>query len=149
MRVERRRATRVVFRDGHLPPAARVRPGSEVIVVDLSSTGALVEGHGRLRPGGRCELTLALSSGDVTVRARVARCFVHRLERTAPVRYRAAVTFETLIDLSPRWQRLTGYAGVAVELRSSESGVAATRTAPVADHDTQDSPYFPRGSSRR
>ena len=42
MRGERRRANRVSFRDGHLPPAARVRPGSEVIVVDLSETNAAV-----------------------------------------------------------------------------------------------------------
>lgn len=149
MRVERRRATRVAFKDGHLPPAARVRPGSEVIVVDLSSTGALLEGHGRLRPGGRCEVTLALASGDVTVRGRVARCFVARLERSAPVRYRTAVAFETLIDLSPRWQPVTGYHTSTIEPRTSPGGVADTRAASVTGYDRSQTRDFPRSSSRR
>src|SRR5262245_58870149 len=149
MRGERRRATRVVFRDGHLPPAARVRPGAEVIVVDLSSTGALLEGHGRLRPGGRCELTLALASGDVTVRGRVARCFVARLERSAPVRYRTAVAFETLIDLSPRWQPVTGYQPPITEPRTPPGGVADTRASSSARPDKSHTLDFPHGSSRR
>jgi hypothetical protein len=149
MRGERRRAARVVFRDGHLPPAARVRPGAEVIVVDLSSTGALLEGHGRLRPGGRCELTLALASGDVTVRARVARCFVARLERTAPVRYRTAVTFETLIDLSPRWQLATGYGGGAFDPRTRPAGVADTHGASDGCLPRSASAAFSNDPSRR
>ena len=146
---ERRRATRVIFRDGHLPPAARVRPGSEVIVVDLSSTGALLEGHSRLRPGGRCELTLALASGDITVRARVARCFVARLERAAAVRYRTAVAFESLIDLSPRWQLVTGYQMLATEAATASGGVADTHASRPGSHTHSDLQDFSRDSSRR
>jgi hypothetical protein len=97
----------VAFRDGHLPPRARIHPGSEVIVVDLSSTGALVEGQSRFRPGGRCELALCFGAGNLTVRARVARCFVARLERAAPVRYRAAIAFETIVDV-PQWVECGG-----------------------------------------
>ncbi len=103
MHVDRRRATRVEFRNGHLPPAARVRPGCDVIVVDLSTTGALVEGQWRFRPGSRCELALAFASGDVLVRAKVARCFVARLGRLTPVRYRAALAFEVFADVEAHW----------------------------------------------
>jgi hypothetical protein len=149
MRGERRRASRVVFRDGHLPPAARVRPGSEVIVVDLSSTGALLEGHSRLRPGGRCELTLALASGDITVRARVARCFVARLERGAAVRYRTAVAFERLIDLSPRWQQVTGYQTYAPLAATAPSGVADTHARRSGSHNSTDLQDFSSDSIRR
>ena len=99
MHGDRRSASRVAFRNGHLPPAARVRPGCDVIVVDLSTTGALVEGQWRFRPGSRCELALNFASGDVMVRARVARCFVARLGRLTPVRYRAALAFEALTDV--------------------------------------------------
>ena len=149
MRGERRRATRVVFRDGHLPPAARVRPGSEVIVVDLSSTGALLEGQGRLRPGGRCELTLALASGDITVRARVARCFVARLERAAAVRYRTAVAFESLIDLSPRWQPVAGYQTLTPDVTAAPSGVVDTHASRSGSHDRAHLLDLPRDSSGR
>lgn len=99
MRADRRRAARVAFRNGHLPPAARVRPGCDVIVVDLSTTGALVEGQWRFRPGSRCELALAFPSGEMLVRAKVARCFVARLARLTPVRYRAALAFEAVADV--------------------------------------------------
>jgi len=146
---ERRRATRVIFRDGHLPPAARVRPGSEVIVVDLSSTGALLEGHSRLRPGGRCELTFALASGDITVRARVARCFVARLERAAAVRYRTAVAFESLIDLSPRWQHVMGYQALVPGATAAPSGVVDTHASRTGGQDCSNSLDFPRDSTRR
>jgi hypothetical protein len=149
MRGERRRASRVSFRDGHLPPAARVRPGSEVIVVDLSSTGALLEGLSRLRPGGRCELTLALTSGDITVRARVARCFVARLERAAAVRYRTAVAFESLIDLSPRWQHVMGYQALVPGATAAPSGVVDTHASRTGGHDCSNSLDFPRDSTRR
>jgi hypothetical protein len=149
MRGERRRASRVVFRDGHLPPAARVRPGSEVIVVDLSSTGALLEGHGRLRPGGRCELTPALASGDITVRARVARCFVARLERAAAVRYRTAVAFESLIDLSPRWQPVAGYQTLAPDAAKAPAGVVDTHASRSGSRDRAHLLDLPGDSSRR
>ena len=149
MRGERRRATRVIFRDGHLPPAARVRPGSEVIVVDLSSTGALLEGHSRLRPGGRCELTFALASGDITVRGRVTRCFVARLERAAAIRYRTAVAFESLIDLSPRWHLVMGYQALAPGAAPARGGVADTHASRTGSHDHSDLLDFPRDSSRR
>ena len=149
MGAERRRAPRVAFRHGHLPPRAKVRPGSDVIVVDLSTTGALVEGHARFRPGSRCELALGFGNGDLTVRARVARCFVARLERMAPVRYRAAIAFETLVDVSSHWQSLKGYEVAGNEPAETGGGVVDTHTPAKHRRDEHHLPRFPHGSSRR
>lgn len=72
-------------------------------VIDLSETGALVEVRSVLRPGAVHTLRLPLASGgDLVLRARVVRSFIHGFERTGaadetPVRYRAALEF---IDLT-------------------------------------------------
>jgi hypothetical protein len=126
MIAERRCAARQVFRGGHLPPAARIRPGRDVIVVDLSSIGILVEGPWRFRPGSRCDLQLGSSSPPVEIRARVLRCFVARLERFAPVRYRTAMAFEGRLDVPAGWDALAGYELPGAEDRNGSGGVVAT-----------------------
>src|SRR3990170_3168871 len=72
---ERRTAARVRFSGGVLPPAAWVHPGRDVIVVDLSRTGALVEGVWRFRPGARVDLQLELDAAYAAVRGRIERCY--------------------------------------------------------------------------
>jgi hypothetical protein len=96
MGAERRRWPRQTYAGGWLPPSARVRPGAPVIVVNLSRGGALVESSLRLRWGTRCAFEWMSAQGVVSVPARVARCFVGRLE-PAVVRYRTALTFEALV----------------------------------------------------
>jgi hypothetical protein len=72
-------------------------------VIDLSEMGALVEVRSVLRPGAVHTLRLPLASGgELILRARVVRSFIHGFERSGaadetPVRYRAALEF---IDLS-------------------------------------------------
>ncbi len=128
MPAERRRASRLAFRDGHLPPKARVRPGCEVVVVDLSSSGALVEAPWRFKPGSRCEVSLNLAGADTIVRAAVVRCFVARLERLAPVRYRAALNFECSVKVPERVDVLNGYQLPVDETPRAGSGVVGTPT---------------------
>lgn len=106
---ERRATRRIHFRGGVLPPAARVHPGREVIVVDLSRQGALVEGVWRLRPGARIDLQLETGAKDTIVRGRVERCYVASLTDPAGVRYRAAIRFETAVDYTPPGDLLAGY----------------------------------------
>lgn len=106
---DRRRAARVSYRDGHLPPLARIRPGRPVVVVDLSSNGALVEGPWRFRPGSRVEFLVKPEAEPLHVAARVLRCFVARLGRYQAVRYRAALSFERPIVVPPRRELLDGY----------------------------------------
>lgn len=107
MPADRRRTVRIAYRDGRLPPPARIRPGRAVVLVNLCVGGALVEGPWRFRPGSRVELIVQAAAHDLrTVGAKVARCYVARLEPN--VRYRAALTFEAPL-LVPRDDPVGGY----------------------------------------
>lgn len=106
--VERRGASRETYARGHLPPAARIRPGTPVIVCNLSRTGALVEASLRCKPGSPCEFVMAADEGELVIRARVMRCFVARLT-AATVRYRTALAFEQPVIPVPNLVMATGY----------------------------------------
>ena len=106
---DRRTAVRVRFTGGVLPPAARIHPGRDVIVVDMSAHGALVEGVWRLRPGGRVELQLELDAREALVRGRVERCYVATLNHPTGVRYRAAIRFEDAVAFAAPRDLLDGY----------------------------------------
>ena len=74
--------------------SARVRPGYDVQVVDISGGGVLVEGNRRLMPGATVELQLQPEGGPVeVVRGHVLRCCVSSLRESA-VSYRGAIAFE-------------------------------------------------------
>jgi hypothetical protein len=128
MCADRRARGRTVFTGGYLPPAARIRPGREVVIVDLSCDGALVEGPWRFRPLSRCDVHLQVTGQDVHLRARIVRCFVARIERQEPVRYRTALAFDRAVDLPERWDALDGYSIPADLSESSFSGVVDTPT---------------------
>ncbi|HXE81399.1 MAG TPA: hypothetical protein VNK41_11640 [Vicinamibacterales bacterium] len=108
MKTERRAAARTRFTGGVLPPTARLLPARDVILVDLSRNGALVEGVWRLRPGGRAELQIGLGKDAAIVRGRVERCYVASLGPSA-VRYRAAVRFDSPISVPAPRDPLEGY----------------------------------------
>jgi hypothetical protein len=55
---ERRTASRVHYTGGLLPPALRIRPGRDVIIVNLASGGTLVESRWRFRPGSMVDVLL-------------------------------------------------------------------------------------------
>jgi len=105
---ERRSAARTRFAGGVLPPSARLHPGREVILVDLSRHGALIEGVWRLRPGARAELQIGVGVRAVLARGRVERCYVASLG-PGDVRYRAAVRFDAPIGFAPPGDLLDGY----------------------------------------
>ncbi len=92
--MERRRAPRVTDLGGHWLSSARVWPGRDVSVVNLSPGGALIEGEARLIPGMHIELQLAHPGGRVLVGGRVLRCYVSSLTPAGGVWYRGAVMFE-------------------------------------------------------
>jgi hypothetical protein len=96
-RRDRRLAPRVEYRDGVLPPSTRIRPGGEVVVVNLSGVGALVEGACRFQPGGLVDLRLVFDAKPIAARGRVLRSFVCRIDRVHGVRYRAAIALSTPI----------------------------------------------------
>jgi hypothetical protein len=90
---DRRRAVRRSARE-HRLVAARLRPGYDVSVIDVSAGGALIESARRLLPNSRVELHLQSERGVAEcVRGHVVRCFVSRLRPDA-VRYRGAIAFD-------------------------------------------------------
>ena len=76
-------------------PAAVLRPGQTVTLVNITSRAALVESDARLRPGAQTELQLAMRGRRTNIRGRLDRCHVSTLE---PLRYRGVVVFEERFD---------------------------------------------------
>ena len=90
---DRRRASRRRHVEEHGIVAARVRPGRDVSLLDVSAGGALVETASRLLPGSAVELHLESRDRRVAIRGRVIRCAVSRL-RSTTVWYRGAIIFD-------------------------------------------------------
>jgi len=76
---------------------ARVRPGHDVTLVDVSAGGVLIETARRLLPGSCVEILLADGVRSATVRGQVLRCAVAQLQATS-ITYRGAIGFDR--DLS-------------------------------------------------
>jgi len=90
---ERRGARRLeAFEDHHIGSAC-VRPGHRVRLIDVSSSGALVETSHRLLPGTCVELQVEKGTDTASVPGRVLRCMVVRLRPTW-VCYRGAIAFD-------------------------------------------------------
>ncbi len=90
---ERRRTRRRMRIEEHGIVAARVRPGHDAVVVDVSADGALVESPHRLLPGTIVELQLETTTHRMAVRGMVVRCRVARLRSTV-VSYQGAIAFD-------------------------------------------------------
>jgi len=90
---DRRRTPRHGRVEEHGIVSAKVRPGRDAAVVDVSAGGALLETAHRLLPGTAVELQLETSGGREIVRGRVLRCTVTSLRSTS-VCYRGAVGFD-------------------------------------------------------
>lgn len=90
---DRRATHRFAHVDEHGIVSARVRPGYDVSVINVSAGGALVESGYRLLPGVVVELQLERAQRSATARGRVLRCSVSRLRSTS-VSYRGAIAFD-------------------------------------------------------
>ena len=89
MKEERRREARVAGRGVR----ARVRPGHHLVVLDVSTGGALVEAACQLRPGSRIEVHLENEDRRDLIGARVTRCAVAAIDPHTGITYRAALCF--------------------------------------------------------
>lgn len=89
--------------------AARVRPGHDVSIVDVSPRGALVEGPRPLRPGTHVQLHLQRAGRGAAVNARVLRCLVTAIDADAGVTYRAALAFDEACGLLSEQTAPAGY----------------------------------------
>ncbi len=119
---DRRHMKRLRTRDQHGIVNARVRPGYDVAVLDVSAGGALVESGHRLLPGSSVDLHLATPDERVAVRGRVLRCSVVRL-RASGILYHGAIGFDRhlpwFVDEDP-----AGYGIPGAELRPRRAGRA-------------------------
>ena len=70
---DRRRAVRRVPQPTETLSRMRLRTGRELAVVDISPSGALVEGATRLLPGTHVDVHVVTRHGRVLVRTRVVR----------------------------------------------------------------------------
>ena len=77
-----------------MPATCRLRPGSEVDVVNVSWAGALVEGSCRLRPGAVVSVSFGLEMGGQAMKCLVTRCHVTAVGGRDGVRYQAGLAFE-------------------------------------------------------
>jgi hypothetical protein len=95
--MEHRKAVRRVPAREEPLSRLRLRTGREVAVVDISNTGALVEGQVWLLPGTHVDVHVVARDGRTLVRSRIVRCWITRLDADA-VCYRGALTFERTVD---------------------------------------------------
>ena len=77
---------------------ARIRLGHRLEVIDVSSSGALVEGPCPLRPGARIEVQLDTEVRGSMVVASVMRCAVSAIDPVVGVTYRSALAFAEACD---------------------------------------------------
>jgi hypothetical protein len=87
-----------------------VRPGHAVAVVDLSPSGALIEGGRPLRPGARVQVQLDAGGARAALSARVVRCLVAAIDADRGVTYRAALAFDERCALIGEQPAPPGYA---------------------------------------
>lgn len=112
---DRRTAQRHCEPEAHGILLARVRPGHAAWIVDVSSVGALVETRRRLLPGTSIELSVQTADRQASLRGRVVRCSVVRVQATT-IWYRGAVDFDRPVSWLNREPatRLAGVHGTAV-----------------------------------
>lgn len=76
----------------------RIRPAHGVLIVDMSTCGALVEGTLPFAPGCSLVLEMSLSDRDLEVPCRVVRSFVSKIGRQSKTRYRGALAFAFTVE---------------------------------------------------
>ena len=90
---ERRRHPRFVPAQDRGPALARLRPGREVLVLNLSRGGLCIEAVSPVRPGNQVDIRFALPNWEWHGEAEVLRCQVSALPRGERVRYQAGLRF--------------------------------------------------------
>lgn len=81
-----------------------MRPGRQVRLVDISADGALIEATHRILPGRVVELRVERAACRASVRGRLLRCTIARLQSSS-IFYHGAIAFDDrlpwLVDDSP------------------------------------------------
>jgi len=98
---ERRAWPRTPCRGHGLVAGARLLPGRDVQIVDLSCGGALIETRSRILPGARVELQFVGGGAPRRVRGLIVRSHVAGLDRECGITYRGALMFDERLALDP------------------------------------------------
>jgi hypothetical protein len=98
--MERRTSARRMPLSSETLASIRLRTGRELAVVDISDSGALVEGAARLLPGTHVEVHVVTREGRTLVRSRITRASVFAVAADT-IRYRAALAFDTRVNTAP------------------------------------------------
>jgi hypothetical protein len=92
--------------DPRYPPSAipaitgmRLSPGEAVSLVNISSSGVLVEGKTRFVPGTRVTVHFEGTIKPSQIKARVVRCQVSAIGTGGSLQYQSAIAFEGRMDL--------------------------------------------------
>jgi hypothetical protein len=91
---DRRAAPRWSLSELPWPIACRIMPGQDVVIVDISTAGMLVESPAPLFPGRNVKLHLARSSQSLSVQGTVVRGYLAALDSIRGPTFRAAIAFE-------------------------------------------------------
>ena len=95
---ERRRGERREVSAAEPHAHVKLRTGRELLVLDASDGGLLVEGDVRLLPGTHLDLHVVTPEGRRLVRVRVVRAWVAALSASVVV-YRGAFAFEQPVSI--------------------------------------------------
>jgi hypothetical protein len=120
--------------DPRYPPSAipaitgmRLSPGEVVSLVNISSSGVLVEGKTRFVPGTRVTVHFEGTIKPSQIKARVIRCQVSAIGTGGSLQYQSAIAFEGRMDLPVEDSALPAPAvPVHVEEPAPKKGKAAT-----------------------
>ena len=124
---ERRRGGVRVGSERYDIVSARLRPGRDARVIDVSAGGALIESSHRMLPGAHVELQLQRAGRPPDAfRAVVVRCSVACVRSNA-VSYRGAVAFERPIP----WCSPGEPAGYVVPIAERRANAACGQTLPA------------------
>jgi hypothetical protein len=118
-RRERRAARRWTPQELPWPVACRIMPGHDVLILDLSAVGVLVEVEAPLPPGRHVVLHLVRPSRRVTLEGRVVRSFVSAVGGLDGPSFRAGIAFTRWFDAlceldSFEWEADAGMSGQSV-----------------------------------
>jgi hypothetical protein len=107
---ERRAARRWTPQELPWPVGCRVTPGHDVLIVDLSAVGVLVEVDAPLPPGRQLAVHLMRPSRRISLDGRVVRSFVSEVAGPEGPSFRAAIAFTRWFDAlweldSQAWER--------------------------------------------
>jgi hypothetical protein len=78
-------------------PRARLLPGGDVDVINISDTGLLVEG--KARPGVGTVVTIRIQGSRAKLEGRIVRSKISTIHRDGSLSYESAIEFETPTSL--------------------------------------------------